>query len=259
MNRIALWLSSAFWLVMMGLLFKVDILPDYIVEDNPGYEAVVRRADTPISRTMAVFDGDTRVGTSETLIDPQPDGSYAVRNITKLTVKMGFVQSRVSAVLSVNLDKDTQLSELFLDVDVGGQRAEVNGRRKGDNLVLDITLAGETFQQVIPYDNSVIASYFNPFPLGARLKIGQSWRTKFLDPLSQRSKAVEIKVVARETIALSLRDGEPPRQYDTYKVVTTWDGKELAAWATEDGLVLKEETPLGYTLVYREDSKDDQP
>lgn len=259
MNKLALWLSTAFWLVMMGLLFKVDVLPKYTIEDEPGYETVITGINAPIFRSMAVFKGREEVGTSDTVISPEPDGTYSIVNVTTLKVKIGFIESKVSAVLNVSLDEEKQLSELFLDVDLGGaQRAELAGVREGDKLKLRFTIGGETYTETIPYDNAIISSYFNPFPLGSRLKVGQSWRTKFLDPLSQRTQAVEVKVVGREPIEITVRRGKPPVMFNAFRLVTNWNGMELNAWASEDGVVLKEETPLGYTLVYREAS-DDQP
>ncbi|MHC4712078.1 MAG: hypothetical protein ACYTAN_02240 [Planctomycetota bacterium] len=252
-NRFTLVLSTVFWLLMMALLFKVDILPNYIVEDDPGYESIIRRVEAPVIRTMAVLQDGVEVGGSQTVITPEIDGSYVIANVTTLKVKVGFIESRVSAVLNVNLDKERQLTDLYLDIDMGtGQRAELTGTRKGDKLLLEMKLAGETLSEEIPYDNAIIASYFNPFPLGARLKVGQSWRTKFLDPLSQKSRSVVVKVVGKETIELSTAPGRPAATFETYKIVTDWQGAELAAWATEDGVILREQTPLGYTLEYRE-------
>ncbi|MCD6404392.1 MAG: hypothetical protein J7M19_01040 [Planctomycetes bacterium] len=258
MNRIAFFLSTAFWLVMMGLLFKIDVLPGYVAQDNPGYEAVVRVSHTPIVREMAVFKDTVQVGMSQTVTTPEVDGTYTIVNLTSLKIQVGAIQARVQAILEVILDKDKQLDNLFMAVNFAGKRAEVTGVRAGDRLKIRLKVAGETFEEVIPYDNAVISSYFNPFPLGARLKVGQRWRTKFLDPLSQRARAVEVKVVGKETIELAIRDGEPPRQFKVYKVVMDWGGSQLAAWATQEGMVLKEETPWGYTLVYRETPEDDQ-
>ena len=259
MNKFALWVSMAFWLVMMGLLFKMDVLPKYTIEDEPGYEAVIAGINAPILRSMRVFKGREEVGTSDTVISPEPDGTYSIANVTTLKVKVGFIESRASAVLNISLDEDKQLKQLFLDVDFGGaQRAELVGVREGDQLKLEFTLGGEIYTETIPYDNAIISSYFNTFPLGSRLKVGQSWRTKFLDPLSQKARAVDVKVVGREPIELTLRKGRPPVMFNAFKIVTDWDGMELNAWASEDGVVLKEETPLGYTLVYRGD-RDDQP
>ncbi len=257
MNRIAFFLSTGFWLVMMGLLFKVDILPGYVAQDNPGYETVVRASHGPIVREMAVFKDGAQVGMSHTSITPEADGTYTIVNLTSLKVQVGVIQSRVQAILEVILDKSKQLDNLFMAINIAGKHAEVTGVRAADKLKIRLTVAGETFEEVIPYDNAVISSYFNPFPLGARLKVGQRWQTKFLDPLSRRARAVEVKVVGKERMDLAVRDGEPPRQFEVYKVVMDWGASQLAAWATRDGTVLKEETPWGYTLVYRETPEDD--
>ena len=258
MSRIALWLSTVFWLVMMFLLFRADVLPNYTAADNPGYDTVVSKIEAPVSRIMAVMQGDEEVGESTTIINPEPDGTYFISNVTELWVKMGMFQSKLSAVLNVTLDADKQLDKVFFDVNLGAKgSAQIKGKRMNDKLILEIEFAGETFREILPYDNTIISSYFNPFPMGARLKVGQEWRTKFLDPLSGGTKVAIIKVVAKETIKIAVRKGEEPREFSTYKIVTEWNSMTLNAWATPDGVVLKEETPLGYTLVYRESDEND--
>ncbi len=258
MGKIAVGLTAAFWLVMMGLLFRADVLPHYIVDDNPGYHTVMRGIETPVVRSMAVLQDGEEVGTSDTVITPWPEGGWSIANSTSIRVRvLGLATSNVTAVLNVTIDQDTQLDELSLDVDIGtGQRAELRGKREGDRLNLTFRSGELTMSESIPYDDAILASYFNPFPLGARLKEGQRWRTKFLDPISQRTQTIEVRVLGREPIELSVRKGEPPVTFDAFRVVTNWDGMDLYAWATEDGVVLKEETPLGYTLVYREPDHD---
>lgn len=258
MSRSALWLSTAFWLMMMLLLFMADVLPNYTAVDNPGYDTVVGKIEAPVTRVMAVMQGDEEVGLSTTNITPQPDGTYSISNVTDLQVKVGILEYKFSAVLNVTLDADKQLDQVFLDVNLGAdRRARVKGRRINDRLILEIDFAGNTFRENLPYDNTIISSYFNPFPIGARLKVGQEWRIKLLDPLFGSTKVAVIKVVAKETIKLAVRKGEEPREFSTYKIVTEWNSMTLNAWATEEGVVLKEETPLGYTLVYRESDEND--
>jgi hypothetical protein len=243
---------------MMGLLFRYDVFPRYVIEDDPGYESIVKETQAPVARTMAVMHEGQEVGVSHTVMQPEPDGTFRIANITTMRVKVGYVETKVLAELSIKLDKEKEVDRISLTVDLGGaQKARMSGLRQGSNLVIEINFAGKKFVEEIPYDNSVISSYFNPFPLGSRLKVGQSWRTKFLDPLSQQTRAVEVKVVAREAREITVNPDEGPRRFDTFKVVTDWDGTELAAWATEDGVVLEEQTPLGYTLVYREEPRDD--
>lgn len=259
MNRIALILSTAFWLVMMFLLFKADVLPDYVVSEGSTYEDIVREIDTPIVREMAVFQGDVEVGTSSTAIIPEADGTYTIDNSTKLTVNLGVIQSNVQSILKVTLDTNRQLDRFYMKLHMGGKGADVIGVRDGDFLRLTIKLDGTHFEQALPYDKSMVSSYFNPFGLGGRLKEGQSWRTKFLDPLAQRVTVAEITVEGKEVIELSLTGDGALKKYEAYKVVMNWGTSQIRAWATAEGVVLKEETPWGYTLVYREIADDDKP
>jgi len=260
MARVFFWTSTAFWLVMMALLFRSDILPSYLVGDSTGYRAVIGDAEAPVVREMAVYDKEGQeVGVSQTAITPSPDGTYAISNVTSIELRLGMVLSRVTALLDVRLDSRKELTNLTLDVNALGARASATGVREGDKLKLKATLNGQPFEQELPYENGLISSYFEPFSLGSRLKVGQVWHTRILDPLSQKFTTAEIRVVGRETIELSLRKGEPKQPIDTYKVVMDWGTTRISAWATDKGVVLKEETPLGYTLVYREMTPDDTP
>jgi hypothetical protein len=252
MSKAAFWLAMAFWVVMMTLLIRVDILPDYQVEENPGYRDVVKHVDAPVTRAMAVFQGDEEVGTSHTVITPASDGSVKITNFTSLAVHIAVFESRVNAVLDVTIDPNHELDKLDLTVSSGDKHANVKGRRRGDRVFLDADLNGNRFAEEIPYQSGMISSYFEPFGFGAELKVGQKWHTRLLDPLEQKTVDASVEVVGKETINLSLRDGEPPKPMEAYHVVMRYGTIMLNAWATQNGVVLKEETPLGYTLVYRE-------
>jgi len=256
-GRLAFWVSAAFWLVMMAMLVRVDVLPNYIVEDNPGYEALLRGVESPIVREMDVYQGSEKVGTSTTTITPASDGTYTISNGTTLKIKIAMIESRVQALLDVNLDKQKELDKVFLNMSFLGKRADLSGVREGDKLKLSLNLNGQVYKEEFPYENGIISSYFEPFALGSRLKVGQVWHTRYLDPLSQKFQTAEVKVVGRETLEISLKEGEKPRKVSAYKIVTKWGTTELRAWATDTGVVLKEETPLGYTLVYRENDEND--
>lgn len=257
MNRLFFWLSAGLWLVMMGLLLRSDVLPDYLAKDNPGYGALLRGVDAPVIRNMAVFKDNEEVGSSQTTITPHADGTYSIANVTSIELRLGMLVSRVRALLDVSLDKDKELEKLELSADVLGSRATATGTRQGDKLKITASLNGQIFQDELPYENGLVSSYFEPFALGTRLRVGQVWHTKILDPLSQQFTTAQVRVTGTETLELKLSPNEPATKFSTYKVVMDWGTSRLQAWAAEDGLILKQETPLGYTLVYRRPEEDD--
>jgi hypothetical protein len=258
MNRVIFALSGVFWAVMMGWLLRIDVLPKYEVYDAPGYDAVVRDVQAPVTRDMVVYQGNEEVGTSHTILTPAADGSTSIVNVTNLDVKVAVFESRVSCLMEIRIGVDKELDKIMLNLSAGEKHADVAGRRIGKKIRMVIRLNGERFFQDIPYTSGMISSYFEPFGLGARLKVGQEWHTRFLDPLSQGTTDALVKVVGRETLTMALRKNDPPKPIEAYKVVMTAGTMQLNAWATEDGSILKEETPLGYTLVYRE-SEDYDP
>lgn len=257
MNRVFFWGSTVFWVLMMSLLIRNDILPLYVPEDNPGYDAVLRGIDSPKVREMVVYKDGQEVGTSSTTIVPRPDGSYSIQNGTSIEIPIGPAVSKIQATAEVTLDKDKEFDRLFLSVNALGVHAGVSGQRVADKIELEVDLNGQIYNEELPYERGVMASYFEPFAVGSRLRVGQVWHTKILDPMSRRFTTAEMRVVGKETIELSLREGEPLGKFDTYKIVMDWGTTRLSAWATEKGEVLKQETPLGYTLVYRETEDDD--
>jgi hypothetical protein len=243
----------------MALLLRNDILPNYVVRDNAGYDAVVRGVEAPVVREMIVYKDDQEVGSSQTRIIPAADGTYTISNVTSIEVRLGVLVSKVQAILDVYLDKDKELTKLNLIVNALGAHASATGQREGNRLKVNAVLNGQVFEEELPYENGLVSSYFEPFAVGTRLKVGQVWHTKVLDPLSQQFTTAQVRVVGTETLELSLRANEPKQKIETYKIVMDWGTSHLQAWATEKGVILKEETPLGYTLVYRESPPDDTP
>ena len=255
MSRAALWISAAFWLVMMTLLVRVEIMPKYTALDRPTYKQALTEVQAVETRRMVVLQNGTEVGTSTTTVTPASDGTFAISNRTSLLVTVAILQSRVTSNLDVNLDAQKELDTFNLHVALGDKDAKVIGKRVGGTVRITIDLGGEKMQQEIPYTAGMITSYFEPFGLGTRLKAGQEWQATFIDPFAQTTRIATVKVGEVAPVEIFDRDRKV-KTVQAYKITLDAGEMRLVAWATADGSVLREETPLGYTLVYREGEDD---
>jgi len=65
---------------------------------------------------------------------------------------------------------------------------------------------------------------------------------KTINPLTMDITTVRIDAVARETIRLGDREVKATR------LVSAWQGLSFQSWVDSDGLVLRQETPLGWVI-----------
>ncbi len=75
------------------------------------------------------------------------------------------------------------------------------------------------------------------------LETGQTYRVRLLDPMTLTEGEAEIKVLEREVIHWSGREEE------AFRIQSRFAGLVTTAWIDTKGEILKEETPLGWTLL----------
>ena len=130
---------------------------------------------------------------------------------------------------------------------------EASGRIEDKKLILTIETGGERKSHIIKLDQEpTLNMAFIPEMLRRGLKEGRKVRMPVFDPASMRVTDWVLEVFGREVI-MSMG-----KKQETYKLKGDFRGMEFMAWVTEDGEVLREESPMGFTLIKesREDAQN---
>ena len=74
------------------------------------------------------------------------------------------------------------------------------------------------------------------------LRPGQELTIKTLDPLSMTSAHILVKAIRKETIQTATETVEATL------LTSNYHGMELRSWVDRDGIMVRQETPLGWTI-----------
>ncbi len=188
MRHLWLLLTGLLWAVMMSLLFEREIRPYFEYQRPPSYEAVLAgRTQAEIQRRVIYFsDGRTRIGESETLIEPRAGGGASLR--TRFVMKMAafttlkLPQDHVYLTSESTVDEQYRLAGFKLDCSIQGFPITLKGERQGGKLLVyyNLVLAkGEKLVELPP--DAMLSDNFLPYLGGSGLAEGKKWRIRMVD------------------------------------------------------------------------------
>ncbi len=252
MKRPFTYIIIGFWIVVMGIYFKREILPDLIPPPPPSYKTYFARPRQSEYIRMKILLRTVPVGTSETALLPRADGSYSLYNRTQAQLSILRHRVEVLAEAFILIDSKHSLKALKFTFHSPVFVVEAEGEVVGEELRLTITDGTETFESALPYPaHELVMTDLSPLVGISRLWPGQEWGTQIFNPLTMSFEQAKVKVEGKEEIVWQ---GE---------VVPAWvldinyQNQRLSVWISEDGELLREETAYGVILVREESGKDE--
>jgi len=239
-------------MVVMGIYFKREVLPDLIPPPPPSYESYFARPRQSEYIRMNILLRTVPVGTSETALLPREDGSYSLYNRTRAQLAILRHRVQVLAEAFILIDSKHSLKALKFTFHSPVFVVEAEGEVVGGELHLTITDGTETFESALPYPpHELVMSDISPLVGISRLWPGQEWQMQIFNPLTMSFDRAKVKVQGKEEIAWQ---GE---MVLAWLLDINYQDQRLSAWISEDGKLLREETAYGVILVREESEKDE--
>ncbi len=188
MRHLWLLLTGVIWAVMMSLLFDREIRPYFEYQRPPSYEAVLAgRTQAEVQRRVIYFtEGRTRIGESETLIEPRSGGGASLRS--RFLMKMSaftplkLPEEHVYLISDFSVDEKYRLSGFKMDCRFQGFPITLKGERAGEKLLVNYNLVlakGEKLVELPP--DAMLSDSFLPYLGGGGLTEGKKWRIRMVD------------------------------------------------------------------------------
>ncbi|MBN1793392.1 MAG: transglutaminase domain-containing protein [Candidatus Omnitrophica bacterium] len=245
---------TLFWAVMMTLLVNEEMIVSSAVETvirpAPSSEAI---AQGFLESWMGVYLDDVKIGYTNTVIQDLTQTEvqgYTVRNISDLKIPILGEEKTVHIEGIAYLSRQKRIKDFFLFFTSGPHTFELKGKAVDGELRVDIKGPEELIgPQTLVLEEDVLLLDFIATPLILNeLDIGKKLQFKVFDPMTLSPGYITMKVLGTEKI-----------KYDTKAVdvfVAELDFKGITSqiWVGSDGIVYKEKSPTGFTLVreYRE-------
>jgi hypothetical protein len=235
-----------FWLSAMLCLARYETFPELFTHTLSGYRSILDESILMQESWSRIIVGGVPAGYSHTNMrveDEGPQQNIEVYNRTHLKAALLGQPFSIHVHTTLRLDPDYDLLSFESAVSAQGMSLRVSGERVEARQYDVTTMIGNmpTHQRVeIPKD-VVLYSPMNTLAL-RDLRPGQELTIKTLDPLSMTAASIRVKAIRRETIQT------PVATVKATLLTSIYHGMELHSWVDKHGVVLRQETPLGWVI-----------
>ena len=240
---------SIFFAVMWGLHIRSRYNGADVQGGPMDYSRLLGPDQDEVQRNYGIYFVGTRLGTTETTVTRQKDGTLQVQNLTKLEAGSG-VQQVLGVSAAVNIEftalvkplSGIQHFSLFSD-ELG---VMLNGRPAEDGFRVTGRLHGDRANMKVPVkQRQFIGGLLSPMSGMPELDaeaVGKSWEIPVVNPLQGSVQKVQVRVQDRRSVSV---DSD---EWVIYRLRLSTSGKVWHSWVREDGELLIQGTPFALTL-----------
>jgi hypothetical protein len=227
------------WLMAMGMLVYKYHGSDLTAAQGPGQR--IPRSFFE-EQWMGVYMKGEKIGFSSSKLEPL-DSGYRLTETLKLKLRVMDTEKDVETSIRASLDENLRLSSFDSSI-VSDLDIHVNGRIEANKLIITMETGGSTQSRTIELESvpSLDAVLIREL-IREGLREGRKVSLPIIDPTTMSVDEMTMEVTGKEPI-MSMG-----RMQDAYRLKGNLKGIELSVWVSEDGAILREETPLGLTMV----------
>ena len=194
-----------------------------------------------------VFYLGNRIGFVRERFTPLKEGARAEQE-GQFTLNILGQERQMDISGSATVGAGGELDEFSFRLTTASDRSpfetEVKGKVEGQELVLDIRSGSSSRTERRQLEEPLVLPLNLHRSLASKgLASGQEYRLRLLDPMTLTEGEAEITVLEREIVRWGGREEE------AFRIRSRFAGLSTTAWINADGEILKEETPLGWTLI----------
>jgi transglutaminase-like putative cysteine protease len=229
-----------FWVVMLGLLIdRTYIRPSSVI----ALDAVTEQGVRATNEWFGIYQQGKKVGYAHTRTIPEEETYHLVEESEMDILALGSVQ-RVRTIINSYTTRNFLLKYFDFTLQSELTSMKIKGAVVRHNLVLDIDTGGRTRTEKVPLTRPLYLSpNIKPAILLLGLETGKTYRFPLFNPATMSTEEATISIESRERIKI----GET--EQTVYKLKESFQGMETTSWVSQDGVTIKEESPLGYVLM----------
>ncbi len=169
---------------------------------------------------------------------------YHLREIASLKLNiMGTIQ-KVESFLKSSLNKDFSLTNFWFQFTSSTGKFEVEGKIEGKKLRLVFTTGGVRREEIMPLKEPIYLSAPLKSYIGKKgFEEGKRYQFTMFDPSTMTQIPIIVEIKGKEKVKIK------GREEIAYHLKEYFKGMEIDSWVSREGEILKEETPLGLTLI----------
>ena len=245
--KIARVIIVLFWAGMMGWLVRCEAYPHLFAGFTPGYRALFKGNPLVFDTWFRIEFRGASIGYSHTWVDTDVksfNAAYTLRNQTALNLRiMGQIHAvnvRVEAVL----DENCEICEFYAVMSSGNYATRVEGRKTGAQ-TFSVRIGTPGAQREVTVNVPEDAILYSPMTemALAGLNPGETTNLRCFDPLTLTVLNVRVEALRKEGLKYAGREEK------TTVLKVSCQGMDTLSWIDSSGRILRQETPLGWTMT----------
>lgn len=193
-------------------------------------------------RWMGAYLKGQKIGYTSSSLYRDVDGYSAYEEINLKLNVLGTEQD-VRTKTYVSISPELKVRSFMFSMD-SGKGIEIKGKFTGKTLNLEIETAGsKTAQTMELAEEPQMSLTILPYLIKEGFKSGARFKFPVFDPATMGIQDMLIEIAGREKITVS------GKEINAFKIKGDLQGIPLLMWVDENGNELKEESPLGFTLI----------
>jgi transglutaminase-like putative cysteine protease len=240
LKKITSTLILLFWFTMLGLLIeRTYIRPSSVI----ALDAVTKEGVHSTDEWFGIYQQGKKIGYAHSRTIPEAETYHLSEESEMDILALGSIQ-RVKTIINSYATKNFLLKYFDFVLQSDMTSMKIKGAVIGRKLVLDIESGGKTRTEKIrltrpPY----LSPNIKPAILLMGLETGKTYRFPLFNPATMSTEEAMISIESKDRIKI----GET--EQTVYKLKESFQGMETLSWITQDGETIKEESPLGYSLL----------
>ena len=246
---------SVFWLVMMGLLVRTEVIPFLAYGRAPTYRELLEQLEHPTEEQMGVYRGSERVGEARVAKRPLEEGGYEITSMLKVEKALPLLgyASDLDLSMTARLDQEKELRTVEITIDTF-INLHLLGKLEDDGLHFKSVSGLMIPPLTVPCgDDEMFQHALLPLAGARDLRVGKKWRINLMGGLASEVGSAEIEVKALEMIDVL---GMKVRAFRLEQRLLGADAVAYRSWVAEDGTLLKQELPLGLVMIKEDPPRD---
>ncbi len=236
------------WIMLLFMLVDREVYPITRSQNIISYRHFLPKELLLRDHWMGIYLNDKKVGFSNTTVNAYEEkgfSGYEVRNETEMYIFLFGSNQKVFFKGSALIDTNYNLRNFKIDLKTGAQLMKIEGELLKKNLIsLNVITEGSVAKkEVFIPEDIFIANILTPLDFLGKLSPGKSYIIDVLEPFTLTVEKVRLSVKDKVDFMDQLKSVK------AYVVEADYKGLRLKSWVSEEGEILREETPLGWVMV----------
>jgi hypothetical protein len=244
-----------FWLGMMGWLVKRSYFSPNT--GKPIMQNAIAPPSIPYQDTLldnqqewlGIYLNDTKIGFVSRSIK-KITGGYYLKEVAEFRMKLMEIPQQVSMITAAKLDFQYTVQSFQFKMTSQDTQLSITGRVRDKTMELAVTTGKQTSHQSLLLEQVPQLPINLPLYLARKdLIVGDYYQIPFFDPTTFSNDILTIKVLQKDELRIA------GRKVEAYKIEESFKGLAHYIWISPEGEILREEAPMGITLIKESQEK----